>query len=136
MNSFSRVNYSKLNSKQKENYNFFKLASVLIDYGYYSHWLNDDWQGADFIASHMDGNTFLKIQLKGRLTFNKKYLGKDIHIAFRAANDWYLYPHDKVCNQLANVLDFQNTKSWTEGGGYDWPRLSKQTLDSLTAYKI
>jgi len=36
-----RITYGKLNSKQKENYNFAKVASALADYGYNSIKLND-----------------------------------------------------------------------------------------------
>ena len=50
MNNFTKIKYSQLNSKQKENYNFHKVASALADYGYDSMRLNNDWQGADFIA--------------------------------------------------------------------------------------
>ena len=59
-----KVDYNKLNSKQKENYNFHKVASALADYGYDSMRLNNDWQGADFIAVKND--EMLKIQLKGK----------------------------------------------------------------------
>ena len=74
---FHRINYEDLNSRQKENYNYQKIASELANYGFNCMWLNDDWQGADFIACHIDGNRFIKIQLKGRLTFDKKYNGKE-----------------------------------------------------------
>lgn len=48
--NLKKIIYTELNSKQKENYNFHKVASALADYGYNSMRLNDDWQGADFIA--------------------------------------------------------------------------------------
>ena len=70
---FKKILYGKLNSKQKENFNFHKVASALADYGYNSLRLNDDWQGADFIAYHKDGNKTLLVQLKARLTIDKKY---------------------------------------------------------------
>ena len=77
---FKKILYGKLNSKQKENFNFHKVASALADYGYNSLRLNDDWQGADFIA--VNGDNMLKVQLKGRFTVDKKYIGKSILIAF------------------------------------------------------
>ena len=77
---FNKVNYNELNAKQKENYNFHKVAAALAEYGYNSMRLNDDWQGADFIA--VKGDEMLKIQLKGRFTVDKKYIGKDIYISF------------------------------------------------------
>ena len=75
---FNKVNYNELNAKQKENYNFHKVAAALAEYGYNSMRLNDDWQGADFIA--VKGDDMLKIQLKGRFTVEKKYIGKTIYI--------------------------------------------------------
>jgi hypothetical protein len=70
-----KINYNDLNSKQKENYNYHKVAAALADYGYDSMRLNNDWQGADFIAVKDD--EMLKVQLKGRFTIDKKYIGKD-----------------------------------------------------------
>ena len=75
-----KINYRDLNSKEKENYNYHKTASALTDYGYDSMWLNNDWKGVDFISVKDD--EMLKVQLKGRFTIDKKYIGKDIHIAF------------------------------------------------------
>ena len=54
------VSYSDLNSKQQENYNFQKISGILADYGFMTLRLNDDWQGADFIAQHVDGEIFSK----------------------------------------------------------------------------
>ena len=75
-----KINYRDLNSKEKENYNYHKTASALTDYGYDSMWLNNDWKGVDFISVKDD--EILKVQLKGRFTIDKKYIRKDIHIAF------------------------------------------------------
>jgi hypothetical protein len=77
---FEKIRYEDLNSRQKENFNFQKVAAHLADYGFNCLRLSDDWQGADFIACHIDGNTSLKVQLKGRLNIDKKYYGKDIYI--------------------------------------------------------
>lgn len=67
------INYNQLNSRQKERYNFQKIAGLLADYGYSCIKLDDDWQAADFIARYIDGS-YINIQLKARLTFSKKYL--------------------------------------------------------------
>jgi hypothetical protein len=91
---FQKIVYEELNSRQRENFNFQKVSAHLADYGFNSLRLSDDWQGADFIACHIDGSTFLKVQLKGRLNIDLKYSGKDIYIAFCAEGTWYLYPHD------------------------------------------
>lgn len=76
------IRYRDLNSRQKENYNYQKIAAVLADYGYVCMRLTDDWQGADFIAQNIDGE-FIKVQLKSRLTFADKYRDKNLYIAFR-----------------------------------------------------
>ena len=67
------IEYSQLNAKQQEIYNFQKLAAVLADYGYNCIKLADDWQGADFLAYHIDGRNTIRVQLKGRIMIDKKY---------------------------------------------------------------
>ena|SRR3989338_692771 len=86
--TFGKINYKELNSRQKENFNFQKISAVLADYGYTTIRLTDDYKGADFIAVHIDGITFLKVQLKsGGLQFWKKYQNKEI---------WICFPYKKV----------------------------------------
>jgi hypothetical protein len=89
---FTPVDYKALNARQQENYNYFKLSAVLAEYGFSTMRLSDDWQGADLIAQHIDGETFLKVQLKGRLTFNKKYLKKKFTL-HSIANQIGIYFH-------------------------------------------
>lgn len=128
-----KIEYNKLNSKAKEMYNFQKVSAVLADYGYTTMWLNNDWEGADFIAVHVDGITSLKIQLKGRLSFYKKYMNKDLYICFREDNDVYLYPHDEVLQKMS----FQNSdKTWIEKDGWSTPKLSKNQKKILEEYKL
>ena len=116
-----KVDYNKLNSKQKENYNFHKVASALADYGYDSMRLNNDWQGADFIAVKND--EMLKIQLKGRFTVDEKYIDKSILIAFIENDIVKIYDHDEAVNMLPdNILD---CSSWSEKGGYSWGQTPK-----------
>ncbi len=133
---YQKISYQSLNSKQKENYNFQKVSAHLADYGFNCLRLTDDWQGADFIACHIDGNTFLKVQLKGRLSMDQKYSGKDIHIAFCEDGIWYLYPHDQVRDELlANGL-MQGSDSWDVHGFYSWPYLSIQLKSLMQKYVI
>ena len=85
-----KIDYGGLNARQKETFNFQKVSAVFAEYGFATIKLNDDWQGADFIAQHIDGQTYLKVQLKGRLTFSKKYVGKDLFVCFPYDHQWYL----------------------------------------------
>jgi len=131
-----RIRYSSLNSRQKENFNFQKISAVLADYGFVTLRLSDDWQGADFIAQHIDGATFARVQLKGRLTFDKKYSGKDLWVAFSDGESWFLYPHDELLERVLKVTDIGSTTSWSDRGGYSFPRLSKQLRELLETYRI
>ena len=128
---FKKINYTDLNAKAKEMYNFQKFSSILADYGYTTMWLNNDWEGADFIAVHIDGATTLKIQLKGRFSFSKKYMGKNILIAFIENEKYYIYPHD----ELLELLNFTKTdKTWLDHGKWSSPRLSKKYKVILEKY--
>jgi hypothetical protein len=128
-----KITYSALNARQKENYNYQKIASDLAEYGYSCMWLNDDWQGADFIANHIDGKEFLRVQLKGRLTVNKKYLEKNLYIAFREHEQSYLYPHDILLHEV--VKRIEKTKSWAKGG-YSWPKIPTGLAETVKKYQI
>jgi hypothetical protein len=132
----TRVDYASLNARQKENFNFLKLSAILADYGYMTMRLSDDWQGADFIAQHVDGGTFLKVQLKARLAFGKKYMGKDLYVAFPAEGEWYLYPHDELLERVLATTRVGGTASWSANGGYTFPTLSQQMRELLAPYRI
>jgi len=79
--TFEQVDYRELSGKQKEAYNFQKVSAVLANFGIVTIRLSNDWNGADFIAQLHDGKTFLRVQLKSRLTFHKKYHDKDLSSA-------------------------------------------------------
>ena len=128
-NSFEKVSYSNLNNKQKENYNFHRLASLLASFGFNCIWLNDDVHGADLLALSTKGDVF-KIQLKSRLTFDKKYMGKDLYIAFPYDDGFYVYLHDEA---LKLFIDrYKNTSSWNDKGAYS----STTKFDSMSKYFI
>lgn len=130
------IRYGSLNPRQQENYNYQKLSGLLADYGFVTMRLTDDWKGADMIAQHIDGDTFLKIQLKGRLTFCVKYEGRGLYIAFRRGKDWYLYPHDEIMARVNAVVKFTHTPTWKSGGEYTFAGLTKPLLQILNPYQI
>ena len=83
--------------------------------------LSDDWQGADFIA--VKGDEMIKVQLKGRFTIDKKYIGKDIYVAFIEDNIVKIYNHDDTLSIVPkNIL---NSKSWKVDGLYSWGKTPK-----------
>jgi hypothetical protein len=130
------VPYGALNSRQRENYNYHKVSAALADYGFTTIRLSDDWHGADFIALHIDGETHLRVQLKGRMTFDRKYVGRNLYIAFHAEGMWYIYPHDDLLNRLTGAGRLVGTRSWEVDGVYHFPTLSGELLGFLTPYKL
>lgn len=134
-----RINYREhLNARQQETYNFQKVSALLADYGFATIRLNDDWQGADFIAQHIDGKTYLKVQLKSRLSFGKKYEGKELYMAFPDRGTWYLYPHDKLMKLFLKTYSsgMAKSRSWKDKQGYTFPRLSKEQAQLLSPYRL
>lgn len=105
------------------------------DYGFATIRLSDDWQGADCLAQHLSGKT-LKIQLKGRLAFGKKYCGKDLFVAFADRDSWYLCPHDELLAQVRRRTTICSTRSWRNRGGYSFARVPKQLNELLEPYRI
>lgn len=132
----ARIRYRELTAKQQEVYNFQKVASLLADYGFNCIKLDDDWQGADFLAYHKDGSTTLKVQLKGRATICKKYQGKDLYLAFPAAGHWYLVKHDKLVKIAEETTRWLRSRSWIDGGEYNSDRPSKLMLSRLTDHAL
>jgi len=133
---FKRVRYGSLNSRQREAFNFQKVSAVLADYGFVTIRLTSDWQGADFIAQHKDGSTFLKLQLKGRLAFYKKYQGRGLYVCFPDHGQWFVYPHDELLNQVLATSTVAATRSLKTRGGYSFRRLSKKLRKLLEPYRI
>ena len=132
---FEKVDYRRLNAKQKELFNFQKIAARLADYGYNCIKLADDWQGADFLAYHIDGTTTLKVQLKSRLTIDQKY-GKDIWIAFPYKADWYLIQHDDLVHKIQEHADWLKSVSWKDGKKYSSTSVNKGLLESLAENRL
>lgn len=131
--NLEKIKYEDLNAKAKEMYNFQKVSAKLADYGFTTMWLNNDWQGADFLAVHVDGSTFLRVQLKGRLAFDRKYVGKDIYICFISESGIYLYPHDSILDQIEHRI---SDKKWLDTGSWSTPKLTEENKRLLKPYLL
>lgn len=143
MKKLRKIKYGDLSEKQQEGYNFQKIAAVLADYGFYCIRLADDWRKEDFLATHIDNKTVLNIQLKGRLTINKKYQDSKIIMAFPVSEKefsdkrkWFLIEHDELVNLVGKNTNALNTKSWREGGEYSFPSPSKKLMDTIAPYAL
>jgi hypothetical protein len=140
---FTEIAYTELNSKQKELFNFQKLAATLADYGFNCIKLADDWQGADFLAYPMNGDTTLKVQLKSRLTICRKYEGKGIWIAFpysprgNREKHWYLIEHDCLREKIRLYTTWLSSEEWLgKKGIYHSTSINPELLANLEENKL
>lgn len=134
---FTKVRYSKLNSRQQEIFNFQWISGALATYGFHTHRIPDDWEGADFIARHMVSGRQIKVQLKGRIHFARKYIGKNIWIAFRHAGKAYLYPHDVLLKQYKKINPMRVSKAWQRpDGAVHWKTPTRAQIALLKSYEI
>jgi hypothetical protein len=138
---FKGIPYKQLNARQKELFNFQKLAATFADRGFNCIKLADDWQGADFIAYHAIEAFTLKVQLKSRLTIDsKKYGGKDIWMAFPHGKShdkcWYLIQHDSLVEKIGKSTKWLNSDSWKKKGAYSSTGINPTLLASLAEDRL
>ena len=122
--------------KQKEIFNFQKVAAQLADYGFNCIRLDDDWQGADFLAYHKDGDRTLKVQLKSRLSIYRKYEGKDLWVCFPHSGSWYLILHDKLVEIVRERTNWLDTYSWEVRGIYHSANPSQRLIEGIAEYEL
>ena len=127
----NRIAYNKLNGKQKELFNFQKIAATFADYGLNCIKLADDWQGADFLAYNPSDTSTLKVQLKSRLTISKKYCDKGLWIAFPYEGYWYVIEHDSLIKKVGVKTPWLDSPSWKDKGGYSSANISQGLLEIL-----
>ena len=136
---FKKISYEKLKPRQQENYNYHKISSKLADYGYTTIRLTNDTHGADFLLQHVDtSREIVKVQLKGRWTVNKNYQNKNLYIAFRKNNKFYLCPHDQLLDFLLNKKkkSIKNTSSWLKDGHYNSREISVVMMPFFKNFEI
>lgn len=134
--NLEKIQYSELNAKQKDVFNFQKVAGELADYGFNCIKLADDWQGADFLAYHKDGTNTLKVQLKSRLFIAKKYVGKDLYLVFPAGQHWYLIEHDQLVSLVKQKTAWLESYSWIENGAYSSGKPSGALFEALKPWRL
>jgi hypothetical protein len=133
---FKKIGYKTLNARQKELFNFQKIAGILADYGFNCIKLTDDWQGTDFLAYHVDGTQTLKVQLKSRLSIHRKYCNRNIWIAFPHREQWYLIAHDRLLAKVREHTDWLESRAWKKMHSYTSTSVNWNLLRSLARYKL
>jgi hypothetical protein len=136
MSTFEHIHYDTLNARQKELFNFAKIAATLADYGFNCIKLSDDWQGADFLAYHANASSTLKVQLKARITIHKKYADKDIWMAFPHDGFWYLIEHEKLVAKVGQHTRWLQSPSWQNMGTFNSGSINQELLNSLLENRI
>jgi len=131
-----KIQYSELNAKQKEAFNFQKVAGELADFGFNCIKLADDWQGADFLAYHKDGSNTLKVQLKSRIFIAKKYIGKELYMTFPVRDHWYLIEHETLVDIVGETTSWLESSSWQESGAYSSKNPNAALFQALSPWQL
>lgn len=137
-----KIEYKKLTNKEKEMYNYSRLAAVLAKYGLECHWVINDAYGADIVAYRAprkaDGSHImtLKIQLKSRFTCSKKYNQEDLYIAFPDGDDWYLIPQKSIYDDKELIPEKWRTSTSWKSGNYHVAQLSQEMKPKFERYKL
>lgn len=125
---------SRYRSQVKEVINRNVVVSLALGQGFNAFLPVYDG-GVDFILHREADNVTRKVQLKGRWMIDKKYVGRNIWMAFPIDANWYLMPHDEMLNSAESDGTTQTT-SWTEGGTYSRPKPSKAMIALCEPYRF
>lgn len=140
---FSKVDYSTLNARQQEVHNFHAIAALLARHGFATYAIRDDWNGGDMIARHMTDlrRPPMIIQVKSRVTFDRKYIDKQLWIGLPSGPDAYVYPHDEILTDYRRMRAARNqpleaSKAWSDGGCVHWPTPTEELRELLAPYLL
>ncbi|MEO6298642.1 MAG: hypothetical protein ABIO62_03300 [Paracoccaceae bacterium] len=100
---------SRYQTQVREVINRNALVTLALESGYNAYLPVYD-AGVDFILYREGDGDLRKIQLKGRWYIDRKYVGRDIWIAFFGAGAWYIAPHDELV-RLGDQFEFTATRS-------------------------
>ena len=91
--------------------------------------------GVDFVLYRETDGVIRKVQLKSRWMIEKKYIGRDIWMAFPIGDVWHLMPHDEML-RLSEADGTTKTKAWTEGGAYSRGKPSAAVVAECAPYQF
>jgi len=121
----------KLTSDAVEVVNRNALVTVALNQGYNAYLPVYD-NGIDLILLNEATGDIKLVQLKGRWTIDKKYIGRNIWIAFPDRGAWYVAPHDEM---LRLGERHTTTDSWIRGT-YSKRPLSRSDREELAPYRF
>ena len=111
-----------------------ELTTLLLRQGY-NVFLPVYDEGIVLIA-HREADDDLKlIQQKSRWTIARKYVGRNIWIAFRDRREWFIAPHEELV-RFAEAAGYTATESWTERGSYHVKAMSRDLRERCEKYRL
>jgi len=122
----NKIQYALLSGKEQEAFNAAHLRQLLATYGYLEAFtVSGDKHGADMLFYRSSDAHVLKVQLKGRASIGKSYVGKELYIAFndKKTGIWYMYPHDEIMEKVLDLGKCTGTVAWDKVGSWNWPGL-------------
>ena len=125
---------SRYRSQVREVINRNTVVSLAMEQGFNAFLPVYDGS-VDFILYREADGLIRKVQLKGRWLTDRKYVGRDIWMAFPIDDDWYLMPHDTMVAS-AEADDTTRTASWIEDGAYSRPKPSKAVIAACEPYRF
>ncbi len=125
---------SRYRTQVREVINRNALVSLALESGYIAYLPVYDG-GVDFILYREEDGDLRKVQLKGRWYIDRKYVERDIWIAFHDRGCWYLAPHDELV-KLGEQFGFTQTRSWIDVGAYSCPTPSRAMVEALAPYRM
>lgn len=113
-----KTEYMGFDSRSKEAFNTAQLGAVLARKEEYLLPLRFDSNGADVLAYNPATNRTRAIQIKARVAVARKYLGKELWIAFPRwvadhQQDWYVVPHDTLEALWGKTRTWQKDAEWS-----------------------
>ncbi len=70
------------------------------------------------------------------MTFDQKYVGKGLHVAFRLGERVFVYPHDALLEEVGPYQAFPSNRAWIDGGLQQWGRPPTWAMTALGPHEI
>ena len=92
-------------------------------------------------ARHMLSGRPLTVQIKGRVTFDRKYIGKDLWVGFPAGEAAYVYPHDGILEKYQSLRvgrgkSLDANLDWSRDGLVHWIKPTGELAELLKPYRL
>lgn len=112
-----------------------RISPIFLDDGFIP-FLPEFDTGIDLIIYREKDDLTIKLQLKSRWTINRKYLGRNLAIAFPSDEGFYLAPHDALFAFSKDNTNYLKTQSWLVSGQYHTRTLSQVLRRQFAPYLL